>query len=140
MEVSMNQTNILPHGTNIRLLFQQCQCEPEYIHNPEPVRDFVRQAVENAGLIAIKDVHYTFEGGGYTIAVILAESHVVLHTWPEYQDMVLVELSVCDFMRSNRDRAIHLGEELARIFQPETIRREILNMIPGQEEPVPAEA
>ena len=54
--------------------------------------------------------------------------------------MVLVELSVCDFMRSNRDRAIHLGEELARIFQPETIRREILNMIPGQEEPVPAEA
>ena len=68
------------------------------------------------------------------------QSLTLSSTQAEYQDMVLVELSVCDFMRSNRDRAIHLGEELARIFQPETIRREILNMIPGQEEPVPAEA
>lgn len=35
-------------------------------------------------LTSVGDVYHSFSGGGFTATVCLTESHVAIHTWPEF--------------------------------------------------------
>lgn len=51
--------------------------------NPRYLRRLAINAVEIGNFTYINDVYHEFEGGGFSIAVLLAESHVSIHTYPE---------------------------------------------------------
>lgn len=134
----MTNPNALPQGTLVRLLLCHCQCDPQWLLQPDMTRDAIRNAVRAAGLLDMADTCYAFENGGFTTAVILAESHLVVHTWPENGQLVLIDISVCDYSQPNRERALDLGDRLATLFQPQEIVREILPLCPRAAEPTEA--
>ncbi len=41
------------------------------------------EALENAGATVVEEVSHNFPGTGLTCVLVLAESHAILHTWPE---------------------------------------------------------
>lgn len=53
-----------------------------------------REAVEAAGGHVLKDSHVVFPNGAVTLVLILAESHLSLHTWPE-ENLVAIDLFSC---------------------------------------------
>jgi len=53
-----------------------------------------------------------------TATVLLAESHVCLHTWPE-QRAVTVDVYVCNFGEDHSVKARALMDALVQRFQPE---------------------
>lgn len=53
-----------------------------------------RSAVEAAGGHVLKDSHVVFPNGAITLVLILAESHLSLHTWPE-ENLVAIDLFSC---------------------------------------------
>ncbi|MFB3785818.1 MAG: S-adenosylmethionine decarboxylase family protein [bacterium] len=127
---AMTDPNALPQGTLVRLLLRHCECDPQWLLFPALTRDAIRNAVRAAGLLDMADTSYAFENGGYTTAMILAESHLVVHTWPESGRLVMIDISVCDYSQPNRERALDLGDRLAELFQPREILREILPLCP----------
>ncbi len=79
---------------------------------------FCRQAVRDAGLSAVSDIFHGFgEGLGFTGVVLLAESHVALHTWPELASVTL-DVYVCNHTQDNRESAQKLFDVLVQFFQP----------------------
>lgn len=52
-----------------------------------------------------------FANGGLTCVWVLAESHLVLHLWPE-EGLATVDLHVCDYRASNARNAAALVERL----------------------------
>jgi S-adenosylmethionine decarboxylase len=81
------------------------------------------QAVKAVGLDAVNHVFHTFPAtgkgpGGVTAAVLLAESHVCLHTWPE-QRAVTVDVYVCNFGGDHSAKARGLMYALIQRFAPE---------------------
>ncbi len=52
-----------------------------------------------------------FDNEGLTLVWVLAESHLVMHLWPE-QGYATLDLHVCDYNGSNRDAAHALVERL----------------------------
>lgn len=53
-----------------------------------------RSAVEAAGGHVLSDSHVVFPNGAITLVLILAESHLSLHTWPE-ENLVAIDLFSC---------------------------------------------
>jgi len=51
--------------------------------SPETITDAFMNALRNAGATVVQALSHTFPGAGLTCILILAESHAVLHTWPE---------------------------------------------------------
>ena len=115
----MSNSNRFPTGTNVRILLQKCQCPSSYLLNPEIIIPLLKNAIQTSGLTDLAYTSHTFPGAGFTAAYILAESHVVIHTWPEYSQLAVIEISVCDFQRSNRSRALTLSDEIRKLFLPE---------------------
>ena len=53
--------------------------------------------------------------------MILAESHLAVHTWPEIGS-VTIDVYVCNFTTDNSDKARRLFTELERTLKPERTR------------------
>jgi spermidine synthase len=99
-----------------------------------------RSAVDRVGLTYVADKFFTFpasdgQPGGVTGTVLLAESHIALHTWPETASVTL-DVYVCNFMQDNSGKAEDLMRELVRQFHPgsETSNRIIRGEMPFERE------
>ena len=90
--------------------------------------------MREAGLLPVGELFHRFEpagdeAAGVTGVVLLAESHLAVHTWPE-QGVVTLDVFVCNLLGDNRERAQALLEALIEGFQPrgvsrQAVRREI---------------
>ena len=49
--------------------------------------------------------------------IVLAESHMSLHTWPE-KKYVTLDVYVCSYTQDNREKAKNLYKALEDLFQP----------------------
>ena len=79
---------------------------------------FCKQAVLDAGLTIVGSLFHSFgEGEGVTGAVVLAESHLALHTWPE-DNYVTLDVYVCSYSSDNSTKAERLFELLMQAFSP----------------------
>jgi S-adenosylmethionine decarboxylase len=62
--------------------------------NNELLTALVRQAAGASGLSVVGETVHAFVPHGLSTALLLAQSHLVLSTWPEYQT-VFLDLVVC---------------------------------------------
>lgn len=84
----------------------------------ERLRTLCRQAVEAAGLQAVGERFHGFpDAGGVTGVVLLAESHLAVHTWPEHAAVTL-DVFACNLREDNRARARALLSALEAAFAP----------------------
>jgi len=72
----------------------------------------LKQAAEQAQLTPVGELAFTFPEQGISAVVLLEESHVALHFWPE-QGKVSVDIHVCDYEQDNLGKAEVLAEVLA---------------------------
>ncbi len=73
-------------------------------------------ALERAGATVVEALSHDFPGAGLTCVLILAESHAVLHTWPE-TGTVNIDIFSC----STRLKSLSAIEELGRVLGAENI-------------------
>jgi S-adenosylmethionine decarboxylase len=78
---------------------------------PRTVAAAFRDALERAGATVVQALSHDFPGAGLTCVLILAESHAVLHTWPE-TGTVNIDIFSCS-PRLASDAAI---DDLRRAF------------------------
>ena len=94
-----------------------CRCDPKILLDGERFREQCLQMVRNVGLTIMDSTFHQFEGSGFTGTVVLAESHLAIHTWPERQGLTL-DIYVCNFSGDNSDKARALFRALIDHFQP----------------------
>jgi len=59
-------------------------CDPDILSNAEYLRDVVINAVKE-GRMTLLDIKYWKIEPGVSLIAIILESHISLHTWPEYK-------------------------------------------------------
>ena len=87
------------------------ECEALAALKPEAVTATFVAAMERAGATIVQTLSHAFPGAGLTCALILRESHAVLHTWPE-TGTVNIDIFSCS-IRLKSQEAI---DELSRAF------------------------
>lgn len=113
-------------GLHILAELHRCACERTLLHEVKPLRALCLEACASAGLTIVAEAFHAFgtatEPSGATGAVVLAESHLAVHTWPEI-DAVTLDLYVCNFSRDNTDCAEACFAVLRDAFCPTTVTR-----------------
>ena len=113
-------------GLHIIADLYNCQ-KGDYLLSSGNLRELCVNACTDAGLTVLGDHFYQFDGadgtqlGGSTGAVVLAESHLAIHTWPE-RDGATLDVYVCNYSENNRDKARSLFARLVDLFAPEAPR------------------
>ncbi|MDM4765822.1 adenosylmethionine decarboxylase [Pelomonas sp. SE-A7] len=95
------------------------------------LRELCVATVAEAGLGAVAELFHRFEPApgetqsGITGVVLLAESHLAIHTWPE-RGGVTLDVYVCNLGQDNSAKAERLMQRLCAAFEPAQARRQAL--------------
>lgn len=114
-------------GLHLTADLYQCQGAPVLFTDEQALATLCRTETERSGLTIVGEKWVTFpeyqgEPGGVTGAVLLAESHLAIHTWPERQGVTL-DVYVCNFSADNSVKAQQLMQSLIDAFAPESVQR-----------------
>ena len=74
-------------------------------------------AATASGLNIVGDVFHQFQPQGVTGTMLLDESHLAIHTWPE-EGFVTVDVYVCNYLADNTQKALNLYAKLKAHFRP----------------------
>ena len=94
-----------------------CPADTPEFTRAESLRALCLDAARDAGLTVVGDSFHQFEPQGVTGTVLLAESHLAIHTWPEY-GFVTVDVYVCNLATDNSDKAKRLFRALESAMKP----------------------
>jgi len=95
----------------------------DFLLSSAKLRELCVNACKNAGLTVLGDHFIQFDGadgtqqGGSTGAVVLAESHLAIHTWPE-RDGATLDVYVCNYTCDNTGKAEAVYKELLKALKP----------------------
>src|SRR5438046_10412365 len=70
-------------GRHLRL--ELCDCDLDAINNVESVKGALIEAAKRAQATIVDVVFHEFNPFGVSGVVVIAESHLSIHTWPEYR-------------------------------------------------------
>lgn len=73
---------------------------------------FLKTAAKNAQLTPVGELSFSFAPQGTSAVLLLKESHVALHFWPEL-GKVSIDIHVCDYQQSNQEKAELLAKFLS---------------------------
>jgi len=117
-------------GLHLTADLHGCTCDARWLTDAAALGAACVQAVRAAGLTPVGQLLHGFEPtaagpGGVTATVLLAESHLCVHTWPE-QRAVTLDVYVCNFSGDRSAAAEQLMGTLLALFQPARAERHAL--------------
>lgn len=118
-------------GTHLTADLAGCAAHHPWMSQPEALRSACLQAVARVGLQAVGERFHGFEPAqghqtaGVTGVVLLAESHLAVHTWPEL-GVVTLDVFVCNLLSDNAERAQTLLDQLVVGFEPQQQARQAI--------------
>lgn len=118
-------------GLHLTADLEACRCDPALLTDPARLADLCTTLTVAAGLTVVADRWHRFADhagspGGVTGMLLLAESHLAVHTWPELAGITL-DVYVCNFSEDNSDKARRLMSGLENAFQPGRSHRQHLH-------------
>ena len=92
------------------LLLELFDCDLDAINNVETVKGTLIEAAKRAQATIVDDVFHEFNPFGVSGVVVIAESHLSVHTWPEYR-YAAVDIFSCGDILQPEIAASYLVEQ-----------------------------
>ena len=93
------------------LLIELKDCNTDLLNDMEFLRGVLTDVAKHIGAAVIKDSFYRFSPQGISGVVIIAESHISIHTWPEY-NFAAVDVFTCGDIIEPKNAIKPLAEKL----------------------------
>ncbi len=113
-------------GLHLTADLRGCASASALMRDVQALRVLCLKSVAAVGLDAVGELFHTFPApGGVTGVVLLAESHLAVHTWPELHAVTL-DVYVCNLHGDNSARAQALLAALQAAFEPQGVQQNSL--------------
>ncbi len=98
------------HALGRHLLLELFDCDVEAINNLEAVKTVLVEAARQARATIVDVIFHEFNPFGISGVVVIAESHLSIHTWPEYR-YAAVDIFSCGSMLQPDNAVAYLVEQ-----------------------------
>ena len=72
------------HALGRQILVEFYDCDREVLNDASRIREVMMEGTRRSGATIVTDTFHAFSPHGVSGVVVIAESHVTIHTWPEY--------------------------------------------------------
>jgi S-adenosylmethionine decarboxylase len=86
-------------------------CDERILRDSDAIRRHLLEAARRAGATVLTEKTFDFKDGGVSGFVLLAESHISIHTWPEHH-YAAIDIYTCGEHTMPDKGCIHLADAL----------------------------
>ena len=104
----MSMTN---QALGYHYFFEFYDCPFQKLSKVQPIREAMLEAAEKSGASIVNDVFHQFSPHGVSGVVVIKESHLSIHTWPEH-GYAAVDFFTCSLSTHPKKAMQHLASEL----------------------------
>lgn len=112
-------------GTHIFASFYDCRNSKALI-SVDFMKRKLKKIISSTGLSIVGSKFFKFDNLGYTGIFLLSESHIAIHTWPEKNNSLNLDIFVCDFKSKNSDKAIESYKQILNLFNPKKVSKRVI--------------
>lgn len=105
----------MSYSPGLHLLAELKSVDSNLLNDFTELKAFFMDRIRFYGLNQLGDVFHNFEGGGFTGMVCLTESHIAIHTWPEF-NLATFDVYLSNYQKDNSAKAKSLFEDTADFF------------------------
>ncbi len=84
------------------------------------LRELINSLLNSNELVKVGEVYHTFPEAGYTATICLTESHISVHTWPEF-GKVTYDVFLSNYMKNNDHKCRAIFQALADFFKSKSL-------------------
>lgn len=115
-----------------QIVVEYYNCNAGFLNDIAYIKRAMHQAAIACGATIVDEVFHLFNPHGVSGVVVIAESHLAIHTWPEY-GYAAVDLFTCGEEINPEIASEHLRDSLeATSFSVMEMKRGILEVAQGQ--------
>ena len=94
----------------------------EYLFSSNPCKSLFERLITDNGLSKVGEVYHDFEGGGFTAVICLTESHLSIHTWPEF-GLATFDIFLSNYQRDNHNKVKDIYREVLAFFEGKELQK-----------------
>lgn len=93
----------------------------EKLQSSENFIVFSEELISKYDLEKVGISQHDFENDSFTIAICLKESHICIHTWPEFKQLTL-DVYLCNYLQDNTAKVKAITEEYVTYFEAKVLK------------------
>ena len=110
------------------LIIEMYDCDVKIINNHEKVEEILVEAARVAGANIVNQVFHKFNPHGVSGVVVISESHLSIHTWPEF-GYCAVDVFTCGETINNKKAVDYMKEKFkSKSISVMELKRGVLNL------------
>ena len=74
----------MPEPLGIHVLYELYDCHATRLDDRGRMREVLYDAVRSVKMVPLEDASHQYQPQGVSVVILVAESHIAIHTWPEY--------------------------------------------------------
>lgn len=90
----------------------------EYLFSYAACKVLFNQLIVKYELAQVGEVYHDFENGGFTAVLCLTESHLSIHTWPEFK-LATFDIFLSNYKKNNEPKVKGIYAEVLSFFDGE---------------------
>jgi S-adenosylmethionine decarboxylase len=106
----------MTYEPGLHILAEISCSEENLLRDYASLRDLYDSKIKQYGLSKLGEVYHSFENAGYTGVVCLTESHIAVHTWPEF-GLLTFDVYLSNFTRNNDEVTRSLFRDTLSFFK-----------------------
>ncbi len=95
----------------------------EHLVDLNGVRTLFNALISELGLEKVGEVYHEFPNGSFTAVVCLTESHISIHTWPEYEHATF-DVFLSNYQKDNSDKVKTIYERTLSHFDGKELNKQ----------------
>ena len=84
-------------------------------------QQFIDNIIRTANLCQVGEAQYSFNNNGFTAIYCLTESHIAIHTWPEF-GILTYDIFLCNYSKDNTILVEEISHQITNYFEGEIIQ------------------
>lgn len=95
--------------------------DPSRLCDMTAFREYWNLLISEYGLCKVGEVYHSFDNGGFTAVVCLTESHMSIHTWPEFS-RATADVFLSNYQKENNGKADEILRKTVSFFSGEVLK------------------
>jgi len=100
----------------LHILSEFNSVKKDYLFSSSACEVLFNNLIDRYGLAKVGEVYHDFENGGFTAVICLTESHLSIHTWPEFE-LATFDIFLSNYQKNNEDKVKGIYAEVLSFFE-----------------------